>query len=622
MDKDKENIDHLFNEGFNNRSFKIPEFFESDLTQKLDEMDKKKRGFFFWFLLLFCIVDFSIIVLLLITPNQSPIYSMSNPIPDPIESFETFIDSINANKQIQIDELQDSKTGSQIKRTDSDVETHSLNSIKRNSSNPSSKHSTSKEKSASLIDNNRGSDMYTDSLEKDLNDLTSNEEQKSTKIRNNNLTEATTNKEGIINNVDPKTIKLTKQPDKAPSKEVKNIDSLVPTKEKKHSNSGNNNLSEKTTNAELITKNEGKEKNKHPEQVEHSLSKEDESDRSQKITSKEDDKKHLESPSTNEEANKNDEAFSIHDKTEKEDKADTNATKSNLETTPNESNVKNRSDTIYRTDQIKQDNDDTADLLSNKEKNSLNQGKKNISKWRTEIQLYTGFGSTIINDHTTSESYLGVINKDRKPLNTPTFGVNGNVSYKNTTFGLGLSYLQTGESYSTSLDKITYTDVSYFDYDSIVETIYYYEPYGVFIGDSTQLTVDTLTQTETISDTSIVLREIKNRYSWISVPVYFGYHFSFGKYELTPRIGAQFNVGIMQNSGRYPTSNFEALTTYNATRFNVSYLVNIELKRNFNKWSIFARPYFKSMIDPAINESLLKRKYSSWGVQLGVGFDL
>ena len=580
MDKGKKHIDQLFKEGLDNRSFEIPASFENDLNQRLDALEKKKkRGFFFWLIMLLGIVGFSAIALLLINTNQSPVYTMENRTAGQMESSIVSIDSVYANtsSKIQVDDLQDSKIIAQVNSSNTDFETPSLRAAKQNQVISDSEHSIINKESVSQTDKEKTSTVSNKSTENNINPPPSAKDERSTKPESNNVTQTATNKDDNTVGVEQRETKTIKQ-------------------------------SEKST---PIVEESDKDK------IE--------------ITSDKDGKDQLESISDSEKATKSNNTPSLTNEAKKEAITAKDDTKLNSEATLTETNNESQSDIISKVEPIQEDNKGTSDLTSKEEDktiseesktNELHQVKKNIPKWRTELQLYAGLGSTIINDKGTNENYGGLLNENRKPLNTPTFGMNANLSYRNITFGLGLSYLQTGEIYSTKVNQINFTDVPYLEYDSIEETISYYQPYGAWIEDSTILTIDSVTLFNTVSDTTLSLREIKNRYSWISVPVYFGYRFSFGKYEIIPRIGAQFNFGITNNSGQYPTSNFEDISTYNAARFNVSYLVNIELRRNFNKWSVFARPYFKSMIGPAIDESILKRKYSSWGLQLGVGFDL
>ncbi|WP_300661549.1 hypothetical protein [Fluviicola sp.] len=264
-----------------------------------------------------------------------------------------------------------------------------------------------------------------------------------------------------------------------------------------------------------------------------------------------------------------------------------------------------------------------ADTTSNPLTSSENPGdeKKNKpeNQWRTEIQLFGGLGANFINDSHTDKGYLGKITKNQSSILAPSFGIQGNLSYKKLTFGTGLSYSQTGEKYSSEMMKYTFKDSTYSEH--IIDTILTFDDsLGIWvpvIHDTTLYYSYQYKQDSTLERTSF-----KNQYSWISIPIYFGYRFELGKYELIPRIGAQFNFGIAKNKGHFPNADFTGMVEYQAVKFNVSYLIQLEARRNFGRWHIFVNPYFKSMINPAISGDLIRRRYASWGIQFGVGLKL
>ncbi len=237
--------------------------------------------------------------------------------------------------------------------------------------------------------------------------------------------------------------------------------------------------------------------------------------------------------------------------------------------------------------------------------------------WKKEIQLFGGLGANFIKDVSTNKTYLDKLNENQSSILAASFGVNGNVSYKKLTFGLGLSYAQTGEKYAAEVTKYILKDSTYSDH--IIDTILVLDSLGNW---NPVIHDTTIYYNYQFQDSTTERTSFKNTYSWISIPLYFGYRFDFGNYEFIPRIGAQFNFGISRNKGRFPNENFNGILEYQAVKFNVSYLIQLEVRRNFNKWHVFVNPYFKSMINPAISCNLIRRQYSSWGIQFGVGFKL
>lgn|GEM_PF-3642432 len=237
--------------------------------------------------------------------------------------------------------------------------------------------------------------------------------------------------------------------------------------------------------------------------------------------------------------------------------------------------------------------------------------------WKKEIQLFSGLGANFINDSPTNKTYLEKVKENQSSILTTSFGVNGNLSYKKFTFGLGLSYAQTGEKNNLDINKYYLKDSTVSEH--IIDTILVLDSLGNWVPEIHDTTINHNYQ---FQDSTLERTSFKNTYSWISIPLYFGYRFNFGDYELIPRIGAQFNFGISKNKGQFPNEDFNGILEYQAVKFNVSYLIQLEARRNFKKWHVFINPYFKSMINPAISNDLIRRRYSSWGIQFGVGFKL
>lgn len=255
--------------------------------------------------------------------------------------------------------------------------------------------------------------------------------------------------------------------------------------------------------------------------------------------------------------------------------------------------------------------DETAET-SPEETNKKKGGNGN--NWRAEIELFGGLGANMIHDSKTSQTTDQM--KNQSSIFAPSFGVNGHASYKQFTFGTGLSYSQTGEKYALEKYKYSTKDSTTAEiiHDSIpvlVDTVIVWIPHDT-----------TIYHTVQYQDSALEKSSIKNRYSWFSIPLYLGYRFELGQYELIPRIGAQFNFGIGKNTGSFPGLDTVGTVKYPAVKFNVSYLIQLEARRNFDHWYVFVNPYFKSMINPAVSGDVIRRRYSSWGIQFGIGLKL
>lgn len=243
--------------------------------------------------------------------------------------------------------------------------------------------------------------------------------------------------------------------------------------------------------------------------------------------------------------------------------------------------------------------------------------KPPVNNWKKEVQLFAGLGGNGIHDTPKNSDYLAKIKENQHSILAPSFGVNANLSYKQFTFGSGVNYAQTGEKFKVDIKSTELKDSTYSEF--VQDTVWVQDSIGNWIP---TIHDTTIYHTVQYMDSAWVSQSFQNRYSWISIPLHFGYRFELGDYELIPRLGAVFNFGITQGMGRYPNTSFNNTNRYKPVKFNVSYLIELEARRNFDKWFVFINPYFRSMINPGVSGDVIRRRYSSWGIQFGVGLKL
>lgn len=253
---------------------------------------------------------------------------------------------------------------------------------------------------------------------------------------------------------------------------------------------------------------------------------------------------------------------------------------------------------------------------SSTEKNEA-KSKASGNNWRKEVQLFAGLGGNTMHDSPKNSDYLAKINQNQSSILAPSFGVNANLSYKKLTFGTGVKYEQTGEKFKVDVKSSELKDSTYSEF--IQDTVWVQDSIGNWIPTIHDTTIYYTVQ---YMDSTWVSRSFRNRYSWISIPLHFGYRFELGEYELIPRIGAVFNFGIASRAGTYPDSSFNNVHQYPPAKFNISYLIQLEARRNLKNCFVFINPYFQSMINPAVSGDVIRRRYSSWGIQFGIGFNL
>ncbi len=268
---------------------------------------------------------------------------------------------------------------------------------------------------------------------------------------------------------------------------------------------------------------------------------------------------------------------------------------------------------------------ETPPAVSNNLSSGTNdKSKKEVKPWEKELQLYVGAGKNFVNEGVANYMIENKVLKEQELPLTPTFGANLNLYKNNYSYSLGVSFNQISEKFTAPVKEKFQKDTVVYDYTFGVDTVWTFN-------DTTQTwdyyldeyVADSFANTSTLTKTKTELQNFHNRYSWVTIPFSFGYKFEFGNYALIPRVGFQFNIG-MRKAGRYPWpheyTNSVGVIDVKPVQVNVSYMLQFELRRTFNNWHVFVNPYFKSMLSNAIYvDSIVRRKYSTIGVQAGVG---
>lgn len=238
-----------------------------------------------------------------------------------------------------------------------------------------------------------------------------------------------------------------------------------------------------------------------------------------------------------------------------------------------------------------------------------NNPNEDVDKWKMEIQLFSGYNYGA-NSFSTSSSSGPLYLLEESAIFSPSFGFDLNASWKSISVGSGISYFQTGEKFvlnSSSVSQYDSAEIVGYDYDTVVfnqqtqtwDTVY------VPVYDSV-----------TYYDTTTAVDNWVNTYSWLSIPINVGYRFDFGKWAVIPRAGVTFNIGMRNSQRDYPNSVGGDITISSSTpaKFNLDYLLQVELRRSFQKAEIYVSPGFRGNVTPMNSV----RKYQSFGLRFGV----
>lgn len=279
------------------------------------------------------------------------------------------------------------------------------------------------------------------------------------------------------------------------------------------------------------------------------------------------------------------------------DDTDLTTRENNILSSENHSSEGNEQDSIASQMEEKTVIEENSTHLTEK-KNNDSLTLASSKKWLMEIQFYTGIGVNLSHNKSTIPEYTSILKSYESQTITPIIGITGSFSYKKLAFGIGIGYHQNSERYTLNVKTPYLKDstISYIQNDTLYTYTFQY--------------TDTMLQPTTF----------KNQYAQLSIPLSFGYRFRKRNFECIPKLGIQFEIGLLSRYGSYPADKPFYITTLKSKSFSVSYALQIELRRNIGNWHIFATPYFRSSITPNISEAMLNRKYSSYGILIGAGY--
>lgn len=233
------------------------------------------------------------------------------------------------------------------------------------------------------------------------------------------------------------------------------------------------------------------------------------------------------------------------------------------------------------------------------------------ANWKFEVQLFGGLNVGSERFSTVSTPGVNYLLAEN-PIWTPSFGFGFNAEKNKMSIGSGLEYLQTGERFSLNSSFVSQIDtiaIVGYDYDTVVFNPQTQTWDSVFVP-----VYDSVSYLDTITTTQNWL----NAYSWISIPISFGYRFNIGKWALIPKAGVTFNLG-MRNEGKYAQLNGNDVTIapLSPVRWNLDYLVQLEFRRKFKIAEVYLSPIYRGNITPMIFDTS-GRKYQSLGFRCGL----
>jgi hypothetical protein len=108
-----------------------------------------------------------------------------------------------------------------------------------------------------------------------------------------------------------------------------------------------------------------------------------------------------------------------------------------------------------------------------------------------------------------------------------------------------------------------------------------------------------------------------NRYSYVSLPLYLGYHQSWKKVGLSASVGSSIG-GVIKRDGLYIHPNLTTMTTEQASVWTTTGYFQLELSYLLDNYRFSIAPTYRKSLSTVIFSGYAVNKYDSFGLQMGI----
>ena len=237
-------------------------------------------------------------------------------------------------------------------------------------------------------------------------------------------------------------------------------------------------------------------------------------------------------------------------------------------------------------------------------------------------------GPSLINKKITgvsSDAYLAKRNDEEANIVSMSYGLRMNYNFnEKINFSLGANSLTYGEdvNYSTIYD--TQTSISSVSKDSsYLDYIYtaYQDSNGGWDTILTTIVVDTTFMVDTtIININATDYAGKNRFTYLQIPIMFGYKFTFNKLSVNVRLGGSYGI-LLKNSGSYVDNNVSSIELPNLRKTMINMVASTTIAYQLKKMNVFIEPKFRLNSGSIITHPEFQQRYTSIGCNFGLSFD-
>ena len=254
------------------------------------------------------------------------------------------------------------------------------------------------------------------------------------------------------------------------------------------------------------------------------------------------------------------------------------------------------------------------------------------TKWSMDIYFSPLYNKSILSCQLSENTnYVNLVKNAESPALSYSFGVNINYSFKNFLFQTGISYTNLGDNFKAENINIDIDSTSYYDYNHSgyynLDTIGFNDSIPIIDSTWIDVIVDSTLITEYDSNLTKTPVTILNKYTYLEIPVIFGYEFK--RKKITYSLKGGLITGFLLNAKGKTISLIDntAITDFDKNslpflKTNFTLLFAFGISYNLNtKINLFAEPYYRHTVGSMFNKNYeIYRKHYSFGLKLGIRY--
>jgi hypothetical protein len=225
-----------------------------------------------------------------------------------------------------------------------------------------------------------------------------------------------------------------------------------------------------------------------------------------------------------------------------------------------------------------------------------------------------------------TDAYLAKRKDEEANIVSLSYGLRMNYNFsEKINVSLGANSLTYGEDVNYSTIYSTSESMGSVSKDSSYLEYIYTEIFDTINGGYDTLVTTLVIDTTFMVDTTIINVNAtnyagKNRFTYLQIPIMFGYKFTFNKLSVNMRLGGSYGI-LIKNSGSYVDNSISNIELPNLRKTMINMVASASIGYQLKKMNVFIEPKFRLNSGSIITHPEIEQHYTSIGCNFGLSFD-